>query len=473
MAGRISLMLSRTGGPPSHGSVGYVNDAVAPILTRNGWDVSAFSQPTRGLGEEALLPFGHASALVALEGASIPDIALFDGAGTVACLPSRRTAHRNIVLYHGLAYGAGAWLASPHVDLHGANSPYLARVLRALFAFPNWERRACLNPAAIGRVADLPLPVPCADHPDGAPGLAHGSDLSIDVLRALDGPTVWGHALQPGKQDWVATTAIMYWLDSMRTEGGAPLRLFVSEFSLNEDTRRSIDALLEPVGRRCSDYFVRLPHLNQSALFKLMRRCRFGLAYNRLPESFGFYVLESIHCGTPVYTNGVGNNRFLLPPEHGVHVFETPDMVEDADGQRDVAAYRAVAERIVSGLSRPQEVDGQCARGRALIRRQWSMQRFEAGLLHALQPPAQAETIPRFESLSVGLSPLVRSLDWDTGRMHNDYASRTLSPEELACASAVVGSTCADLASADMIDQERRFALFARGVLALEPAVPG
>lgn len=473
MAARISLMLSRTGGPPFHGSVGYVNDAIAPLLMRNGWQVSAFAQPPGDFGEEALLPFGHASSLVALDGASIPEVALFDGAGTVACLPSRRTAHRNIVLYHGLAYGGGAWLTSPHVDLHGANSPYLARVLRALFALPNWERRACLNPAAIARVAELPLPVPCADHPEGAPGLSHGGDLGVDVMRALDGPTVWGHALQPGKQDWVATTAIMYWLDSMRSGADAPFRLFVSEFSLNEDTRRSIDALLEPVGRRCTDYFVRLPHLNQIALFKLMRRCRFGLAYNRLPESFGFYVLESVHCGTPVYTNGVGNNRFLLPPGHGTHVFETPEMVEDADGQRDVGAYRAVAEHIVSALFRPAEVAQQCGRGRELIQRQWSIQQFETALLAALQPLSEPESIPRFESMSVGLSPLVRSLDWDTGRMHNDYASRTLSPDERRFARAVVGSTCADLRSVDMIEQERRLALFARGVLTLEPAVQG
>lgn len=28
MSGSIALMLSKTGGPPFHGSVGYVNDAI-------------------------------------------------------------------------------------------------------------------------------------------------------------------------------------------------------------------------------------------------------------------------------------------------------------------------------------------------------------------------------------------------------------------------------------------------------------
>lgn len=116
--------------------------------------------------------------------------------------PERGWARHNVVLYHGLAYGTGAWMANPAVDLHLANSPYLARVLQSLFAFPNWRQRRVLNPRGLMRTKSIRLPLPSVECRDGHPGFAHGVDLPPALLRELDsGATVWGHALQPGKQD--------------------------------------------------------------------------------------------------------------------------------------------------------------------------------------------------------------------------------------------------------------------------------
>ena len=186
------------------------------------------------------------------------------------------------MLYHGLAYGTGAWMTSPDIDMHCANSPYLERTLGAIFAFPNWQQRRCLNPHALRALTCIALPVPCVEGPDGHPGFGYGADLTPHIQRQLGDDVVWGHALQPGKQDWFATLSVMFWLNELRTGPSAKrIKLLVSESSLTPDNRRALDAMLAPAGRNCDDYFLSLPLLNQRTLFQLMRRCRFALAYNR------------------------------------------------------------------------------------------------------------------------------------------------------------------------------------------------
>ncbi|MET4729601.1 hypothetical protein ABIE09_003415 [Lysobacter enzymogenes] len=468
MSNTIALMLSQSGGPPFH-SVGYVNHAIGPILTRNGWDVRSFEPPRNDLGEEAMLPYGLAGQLTRFDADAPPHIALFDATGTAARSPARGWARHNAVLYHGLAYGAGAWIANPAVDLHLANSPYLADVLRSLFAFPNWRQRRVLNPRGLMRTKSIRLPLPSVECPDGHPGFAHGADLPPALLRELDsGATVWGHALQPGKQDWLATLSILYWLNELRTAPLPPIRLFVSEHSLTEDVRRGLDAMLAPAGRSCADYFVRVPHLSQAALFRLMRGCRFGLAYNRFPEPFGFYVLESVHQRCPVYTNGVGNNRHLLPAEHGINVYETFDMVEDERGQRNPVAWRGVAERILRDLRQGEVVRGQCERGGRVIESTWNLGNFESDLAQALRSlDSVVEPQINFEAMRVGLGPVVRGLDVATGRCLNDYASHRLVPEAIEAVASLQGRQCGEFLVGEMERIEADFGLFSSGVLAV------
>lgn len=467
----ISLMLSRTGGPPFQGSVGFVNDAIAPVLERAGWNVRAFAPPRLEGTQESMLPFGLASCHAAHDAQGPAQVALYDAAGTTIRAPSRDWASRHVVLYHGLAYGTGTWLTSPLVDLHCANSPYLARVLRALLGFPDWRRRRCLNARAFGNVIDLRLPVPCVDEPDGSAGMMQGVDLSPAFERVLHSGPVFGHALQPGKQDWLATLSIVYWLNERaRQSGGAPVKLLVAEASLTPEARQWMDGLLARSGRRCEEYFVPVPHLNQPALFRLMRACRFALAYNRFPEPFGFYVLESVHNGCPVYTNGVGNNRFLLPPEHGIVVSESAAMAGSANAPATPDVYLGVAERIAQDLAQGEAMRAACGRGAALIDATWSRAAFERSLVEALEQAHDASAPePEFESLEVALSPLVRLLDLDTGRHLNDYASGVLSPEMTALVRDLLGRRCAELDSARMERIEREHGVFRNGILSLSP----
>ena len=468
---RAHLQLSKTGGPPFNGSVGYVNDRVAPLLRARGWRVQAFVPPRPRLraAQESMVPMGLARALADQASGSTPLLAVHDGAGVSLRGPSRQWASHHLVLYHGLAYGTGAWIGNDAIDVHCANSPYLARSLRALFATPDWQGRRVLDPAGFTRVVDAPMPVPCVSTPAGEPGFPMGADVPLAVRRAVDAGVVVGHALQPGKQDLMATVGILYALnDIARRRGGTRVMLAISEQSLPPAHQASIDALLAGSGLRCADLFLPVPHLHQRAVFELFGIARFGLAYNLFPEPFGFYVLESVHAGCPVYTNGVGNNRFLLPDGHGITVIEDAGMAADASGQVSPAAFVPVAEAILEGLREPQAVSAACAQARAFIDAHWSPAAFEAGFMAAVEraldpPPPPVD----FEALEVQIGPLVRGIDRASGVVRGDYANRILDHRELALVQELAGRPAAALDAADMQRLETEHRLFEEGVLAL------
>ncbi len=473
MTDTVSLFLSRTGGPPFLGSVGYVNDAIRPLLEARGKRVDSFQPPLAGGNtEEAMLPFALATEYARHAGRPRADIALYDGAGTLVLPPDRVHAARNVVLYHGLVYGTGSWLTNPAIDLHLGNSPYQADVLRALFAIPDWTRRRVLNPAGLVATRAVRLPVPCVEAPDGHPGFAQGSDLPAAVLQLAD-KAVLGHALQHDKQDLVATVAILYWLNLRAREGGTPrVMLLISDASLTHERCAALDGMLAGTGFLCTDLLVPLPHLTQRAVVQVMRTCRFGLAYNRFPEPFGFYPLESVYQGCPVYTNGVGNNRHLLPPEHGIQVLESAGMAPVPRQGPDLRAYRAVAERIAQDLAAPDATRRACARGRETIAATWSMENFGADLAQALASLDQAAPVPAFDALEIATSPLVRSLDLDTGTCFNDYANTVLDAAECVLLRDLIGRAVHGLQGEEMAQIEHRHRFFARGLLALRMSTP-
>ncbi len=417
-----------------------------------------------------MIPLALASAYASASHAIPADFALHDDAGVLLRTPSRRWARRNLVLYHGLAYGAGAWMGNPDIDLHCANSPYLARVIRSMLAFPNWSERRCLDPRVFSAVTDIALPLPCLldDRAEQDPVFAAGSDLPPAVARLLDSGAVLGHAVQPRKQDLLATASILYWLNqAAREHGSGPVKLAISSASLEGAQRQQLDATLAPAGYRCDDLFVPVPPLRQEALFRLMRRSRFCLAYNRFPEPFGFYVLESVFHGCPVYTNGIGNNRFLLPPKHGIVVDETLAMT---GAMVDAQVYRHVAARIYEDLGDPVGTRGDCARGAEFMRPRWSRAAFGRSLESALAlADSASDKAHPFEELVVSLSPLVRHFDPSTGRCLNDYADTVLKADEVAAIAQTLGQRCADLDPGEMHGLEERHGFFRRGLLTLVP----
>lgn len=472
----VALQLSKTGGPPFNGSVGYVNDRIGAILSARGWDVRNFAVAPVSVphAQEAMVPLAFATARLRHQRTGRVDLAIHDGAGIAVRTPSRQWAERHLVLYHGLAYGPGAWLGNDAVDLHVANSPYLARSLRALCGLPDWERQTVLDPEGFSRITDIAMPVPCVASPEGDPGFTLGGGVPDSVHRALDSGVILGHALQPSKQDLMATVAVLFWLNDALRSTGQRAMLVISEESLPLSHRQTIDGVLAGTGLTCDALFIPVPLLRQRAVFQLFGLCRFGLAYNLFPEPFGFYVLESVFAGCPVYTNGAGNNRFLLPPGHGIEVIETDAMAPDAAGNTDPSAFKCVADAIVRDLHVGASVRDACASGHARIAATWSLSAFESGLLGAIERAhGPAPETPAFDALRIGYAPFVRGIDRARQRVRSDYGSQVLELHALALIDAIVGRT------PDRLDAEERravdrFGLFERGVLALnlDPDLP-
>lgn len=457
--------LSRPGDPPYLSSVAVTNAAIVRALPRLGWSVQrAAAAPGR-----SDVPL-HSAQLLAEFAADPPaDLALYDDAGLSYRPPSRRWSRRNAVVYHGLFYNARVWLGSDHIDVHCANSPYLADVLRSLFTFPDWRRRRCLDVGGLTKITSITLPLPCVAEPRGSPDLA-GEDVPSCILELHDQGVVLGHALQTEKIDFFATASIGAALNRRARDGGSPpVRLVVPERDLHPSVRATIDTALARAGWAFDDVFVSVPHLNQRALFTVMRRCRFGLSYNTCHESFGFYPLESVHNGCPVYTNGIGNNRHLLPPEHGITVLEDTRMALEPHSS---APYEIVADAIFTDLREPLRVAERCARGREVIDRTWTEAAFDASLQAALArldaPPADAV---EFGALVVAMSPLVRDIDFDSGAILCDAGNRVLDASALAALTVMLGRACSDVAaeSSTMLDELQR--LFRYGVLALRPSI--
>ncbi|RKH07406.1 hypothetical protein [Corallococcus carmarthensis] len=459
---------------PYANASGYINALLAEELSRLGYSHEAHygQHPVAG---NIVTPLATADRLRRMRAAPKADLAIYCDRALAMRLPTREQARRTLVLFHGLMGAPSTWLESPVIDGHWVLSPYMERALTSLLALPDWNRRQYLHPRAFQTVSLLTPPLPCVDVAQGHPELT-GAELPAHLREALESGDVIGHAVQPGKPDWGAVTAILLNLNALAQEHGQQRRfrlvIEAEDFALvrhafargdasAEAARMGLDAL----GLTLEDVLVPVEKLSQPALFQLFRSARFGLAYNGFPEPFGFYVLESVFNGCPVYTNGIGNNRFALPPDHGIHVHETAGM-----SFGDVGAYAEVASRIFADMDAPDAQAAACLRGREHILRTFTRAAFsrsvETCLLRLEGPPA--EPVP-FETLEVEPGPLVRCMD-EEGHIVSDFEHVVLDPSELQLLRDARGRNAGELAAGvpasktDMLQ-----GLFSRGVLTLRP----
>lgn len=452
---------------PYANASGYINALLAEELSRSGYECNALYRQ-RPVPPDVLIPLASAERLRRLRTAPAVDLAVYCDLGLGICPPSRELARRTLVLYHGLAGSPATWLGSPVIDRHCVLSGYMEQVLTSLLALPDWSRRQCVEPRAFHRVVRLTPCLPCVEAPEGHPRL-QGGELPEHLLRALEGEDVVGHALQPGKPDWQAVTAILLNLNALAQEHGQQRRFRLAvtaedyhqvaqSFARGAPEAELARELLGGMGLGLEDVLIPVEHLGQAALFKLLRRARFGLAYNVFPEPFGFYVLESVFHGCPVYTNGIGNNRHLLPPGHGLNVQESVGM---AFG--DMGAYAEVAARLFADLQAPEAQRAACLRGREHLLRTYTRAAFSRSVEDCLEQLERPEPQPpAFEELEVRLGPLVRGMD-EEGHVASDFEPLVLEPEELRLLGEVQGRKAGELHG----EQELLQGLFSKGVLAL------
>ncbi|HEV7784926.1 MAG TPA: hypothetical protein VGQ28_06285, partial [Thermoanaerobaculia bacterium] len=395
----------------------------------------------------------------------------------------RRETQKNVVFFHGLFGYPGHWIGNEAIDRYWCNSDYMTRVLTSLLATPNWDQGRLLDPRAFSIVDTVTLPLPFLEMPDGV--LMDGPEkLPRAALEALDGNDILGHCVAE-KLDEKAIYSIMLTLNHMALQSGIGrrFRLFVERFIYN-----GIKAMLETVdpedfppeflplkaalgqlGLTIDDLLIPIPRLAQASLFKVIKACKFALLYHWVPEPFGLLPLESVCLGCPVYTNGAGNLRYLVPEGNGISVFETEGM---AFG--DLGEYQKVAQRIFQdAVVDPEPAREACRRGAEYIARTYNREAMRRDLAVRLadlgEPPAETD----LDATAMGLSPLVRSWNPSNRRVVSDYKSCELSVDEAALLGEILGQGCAGLeCRKNLAIRETIERLFQQGVLAVFPPAP-
>jgi glycosyltransferase involved in cell wall biosynthesis len=469
---RVSMFLEKE---PFGTASGMINAMWQEQLTGLGYDINAHYRQYHGR-HDMLMPMANADRLRRVLGEPPADLAVYCDLGVSIRPPGPEIARKSVVIYNGLIGAQGTWLANPKIDMYCAYSPYMKDILTSLLTVPDWRRRQCLDPSAFNRVAYFVPALPVVERPVGDERM-QGGDLPEELRRAIDDGHIIGHAIQPRKPDWFATFNILLQLNMLARENGTkPFRLVVDQedfalidYSLANGFPLDVagpKSMLDMLGFTIRDLLIPVRFLSQPALFKLLKQAKFGLSYNIYPEPYGFYVLESVYAGCPVYTNGIGNNRHNLPPGHGIEVIETVDM---AFG--DLSAFGDVARRIYADVQAPEAKAEECRRGREYIARTYNRE-ASSRTIRAIIERVQGETpaaVP-FELLEIQRSPMVRLMDEQTGQVVSDFQHVTLEPQELGLYREVLGRNAGDVArevtggALDLLQ-----GLFSRGVLSLRP----
>lgn len=265
-----------------------------------------------------------------------------------------------------------------------------------------------------------PLALPLHDFPDGYP--SEGARIGRRLLGSLAEQVHLGHALRPGKPDPFATLCILHHLNQLaRARSTRPFLLMVSA----RDLPRFEQALRElPVPPSTIDALLPVAHLENRSLISVMRHSTFSLCYDNITEAFGFYPLESVYSGCPVFTNGSGNLRHLLPPRSGIEVQDDVAMhfgrIEDR-----VQAYLGVAERVFRVVTAGRG-PALCQRGARYIDRHYCKAAFadkigrflsEARSFHRSKPQLRRHDRP---GRAARVSPYLRLADWKRGQFVTD-----------------------------------------------------
>jgi hypothetical protein len=463
---KIQLIVDVLGEVPFRGSGALTSKYMQQALERAGMRTEHVCVPQRKTSPQKVIPLVEASLVANLRADRFTDLRVFRDRTLRDIGPDSLSTGRNAIFFDGLAYGPQVYLQSGRISGYCANSPYIMQTLLGMLLFP---RDAELGVAvsdwnAIRPViGHVPLVAPCLEYPDGYPST--GDRLTPAHKRMLsEKGTLIGHSLRLGKADAFSFAAIVFHLDRLcRDSGYKAARVFVDDM-----TYRGIEAVqpLVPAQFRAERYFEPVPAIQNAELYWLIRHCQFGLCYDWFPEPFGFYPLDSVFCGVPVFTNGVGNLRFLLPRNHGINVFDPVGLQFGNPDARFAAAEsvaRRILESIVSGVDRLA-----CHAGAEFIRQNYCMEQFSRRIVKFVEACLDPETAPAADTsmLTLALSPLVRRWCAAEGFVISDYKPLQLSPERRDLLNAALGRRVRDLATE--LDRESRSAiqeLYGEGVV--------
>jgi len=290
---------------------------------------------------------------------------------------------------------------------------------------------AALQDLPLPPAAWAPLPLPLHDFPSGYPSL--GAHFDQRELAALSREVHLGHAVRHQKSDPFATLCIMHHLNALAQKySQKPFRLMVCAYDMPRfsEAQKAI-----PIPPDTLNSLVPIEPLKNAAMISIMRHACYSLCYDTVVEAFGFYPVESVYCGCPVFTNGSGNLRYLLPRQSGIEIHETPEMYLGRPEDR-ARAYFAVAERIFRIVTEGSGA-ALCQRGARYIDRHYSFPVFArkfGSLLTAASRFHKAKSLRQGQAAAPKqprISPYLRMASWKTGQFVTDLGTLAV-PAELS-----------------------------------------
>ena len=263
----------------------------------------------------------------------------------------------------------------------------------------------------------MPMPIGIREFPKGYP--SNGYDLKKNNFFELKKEYFVGHAVRQGKQDYFATLSIVNHLNIIAKQKGIkPFCLLINEkdYAIYQKWVNRYgfkDAIM--------DYFYPVPDLQNKAMLTVMRNSDFALCYDDILEAFGYYVVETIYCGCPLFTNGVGNLRYVVPRDHGIYRYETLDMYFGNENSRQ-QAYLPVAKNIVNRVS-SRDFKKAVGKGKKYIQRKYNETSLKSRLkkfIHSLEQ-GNILTLNRKSRFTAIKSPYLRLADWENGLFVTDH----------------------------------------------------
>lgn len=464
MAQHIHLILQVDTDEPFHKSSGIINHYLQNSLIESGFAVSVFARRRSHeitIGER-LLQLQQFSLLHQISLADQPDISIYCGQGISIDTPKKKDNHKNAVFLHGIRGYPGILIKNDALDLYICNSEYLKSVLISLMMFPDFRRREVLDNHGRMRVCSVRLPIPILEYPSGYPN--EGADLPPAVTDLFQKGFMIGHSVQRDKPSPAALAALTMHLHNESKARKLPgVKVIISNDILPELTELFRQQYPEEADN-FFDFFYAVPLLNNGALLTLFQNTDFGICYNRYPESFGIYPLESIYVGCPIYSNGIGNNRHLLPAGHGMIIRET---FATATGSAD--AFHPIAVEILEDCLTGRR-KAECSKGADYIKAHHNKSNFSEDIKTAvchLQNDSTINSYPELNQMVVQLGPLIRQWDPESGQVISDYASKTLLPEENDLLKSIIGKTPKQLQSRSEKERLQLYPLFHEGLVTL------
>jgi hypothetical protein len=421
---------------PYMGSVAFVNAAFEKVLRDEDFEVhpiSLLGHHHRNQSKlEEWIPFQSASTS-ALASAKIskldPEICIYDDSGLSILQPERINNGLNAVVMHGMCFNFQSWFSNGALDKLICFSPYWARAIRSVqvcqYLIHLLEDAPIKSLTEVVTVA-MPYFTDQTSAEEGYSGA--GNELSTFAYNALKSGGLVGHALSTGKVNPYAIISILNEIILISKIGRKDIWLIVSHADMSRYAKAAQDL---GISSSVLDHLVPVRYIKNSEMLKVVRMSSFCLCYNEVPESFGIYATENVYNGCPVFTNGIGNLRYLLPESHGIYLIESPIHFSQCS-----TSFAATASFILEVISKKSLVKDDCDRGRNYIEKNYSYAAFRSDFREKLLGSQTAKT--ELKNLKFSLSPCIRHWEISSNLLLSDYKSVMLSSQEVSVLNAIL-----------------------------------